>query len=46
MGATLTGVPLYRARGYVTLEHLDVALKNGETLAVIRMEKRRTVKSW
>lgn len=41
MGATLTGVPLYRARGYVSLEHFDVALKNGETLAVIRMEKRQ-----
>ena len=44
MGATLTGVPLYRARGYVTLEHLDVVLKNGEALAVIRMEKRDTGK--
>jgi GNAT superfamily N-acetyltransferase len=42
MGATLTGVPLYRARGYVTLEQLDVARKNGETMAVIRMEKRYT----
>jgi GNAT superfamily N-acetyltransferase len=39
MGATLTGVPLYRARGYVALENLDVPLKNGESLAVIRMEK-------
>ena len=40
MGATLTGVPLYRARGYVVLENLDVPLTNGESLAVIRMEKR------
>jgi len=40
MGATLTGVPLYRAKGYVALENLDVPLKNGELLAVIRMEKR------
>jgi GNAT superfamily N-acetyltransferase len=40
MGATLTGVALYRARGYVPLEHLDVPLKNGASLAVIRMEKR------
>ena len=40
MGATLTGVPLYRARGYVALENLDVALKHGESIAVIRMEKR------
>jgi GNAT superfamily N-acetyltransferase len=40
MGATLTGVPLYRAKGYVALENLDVPLKNGESLAVVRMEKR------
>ena len=40
MGATLTGVPLYRASGYVQIERLDVPLKNGESLAVIRMEKR------
>jgi GNAT superfamily N-acetyltransferase len=40
MGATLTGVPLYRARGYVPLEHLSAALKNGESLPIIRMEKR------
>jgi GNAT superfamily N-acetyltransferase len=44
MGATLTGVPLYRARGYVSLEHLDVPLKNGESLPIIRMEKRHTEK--
>jgi GNAT superfamily N-acetyltransferase len=43
MGATLTGVPLYRARGYVALENLDVALNNGQTLAVIRMEKRKPI---
>jgi len=40
MGATLTGVPLYRARGYVALESLDVPLQNGESIKVIRMEKR------
>lgn len=40
MGATLTGVPLYRARGYVQLEHLAVPLNNGESLVVVRMEKR------
>jgi GNAT superfamily N-acetyltransferase len=39
MGATLTGVPLYRARGYVELEPLDVPLHNGETLPIIRMVK-------
>jgi GNAT superfamily N-acetyltransferase len=40
MGATLTGVPLYRAKGYVALENLKVPLKNGESLVVIRMGKR------
>ncbi len=40
MGATLTGVPLYRARGYVALESLDVPLQNGESIKVVRMEKR------
>jgi hypothetical protein len=40
MGATLTGVPLYRAKGYVALQNLEVPLKNGESLAVVRMEKR------
>jgi GNAT superfamily N-acetyltransferase len=40
MGATLTGVPLYRARGYVALENLTAPLRNGESLVVVRMEKR------
>jgi GNAT superfamily N-acetyltransferase len=40
MGATLTGVPLYRARGYVALQTLDVPLQNGESIKVVRMEKR------
>jgi GNAT superfamily N-acetyltransferase len=40
MGATLTGVPLYRARGYVALENIEAPLKNGESLTVVRMEKR------
>ena len=40
MGATLTGVPLYKARGYVALEDLEVPLANGETLPIVRMEKR------
>ncbi len=39
MGATLTGVPLYRARGYTTLENLQVPM--GElSLPIVRMEKR------
>lgn len=40
MGATLTGVPMYRARGYVELEHLEVPLENGESLPIFRMTKR------
>jgi GNAT superfamily N-acetyltransferase len=40
MGATLTGVPMYRARGYVELEHLEVPLANGETLPIVRMAKK------
>lgn len=40
MGATLTGVPLYQARGYIALENLEVPLANGESLPVVRMEKQ------
>jgi GNAT superfamily N-acetyltransferase len=40
MGATLTGVPLYRARGYVALEDLEVPLQPGLSLPIVRMEKR------
>jgi GNAT superfamily N-acetyltransferase len=40
MGATLSGVPLYRARGYISLENLGVPLANGESLPIVRMEKR------
>ena len=40
MGATLTGVPFYRAKGYVELEHLHVPLANGELLPIVRMAKQ------
>jgi GNAT superfamily N-acetyltransferase len=40
MGATLTGVALYQARGYTALENLEVPLGNGESLPIVRMEKR------
>jgi GNAT superfamily N-acetyltransferase len=40
MGATLTGVPLYKARGYTELEHLEVPMGDGLSLPIIRMEKR------
>ena len=39
MGSTLTGVPLYRLRGYAEVERVDVPLPNGEVLPVIRMTK-------
>ncbi len=39
MGSTLTGLPLYRQEGYVDGERVDVALPNGETLAIVRMAK-------
>lgn len=39
MGSTLTGVPLYRLKGYVELERIAVPLWNGETLPVVKMVK-------
>jgi GNAT superfamily N-acetyltransferase len=40
MGATLTGVKLFAAKGYVALENISVPLKNGEGLPVVRMSKQ------
>jgi GNAT superfamily N-acetyltransferase len=40
MGATLTGVPFYLAKGYRAVEELAVALPDGERLAIVRMEKK------
>ncbi len=39
MGATLTGVALYKARGYREVEEIAVPLGNGEVLQIVRMEK-------
>ena len=39
MGSTLTGVPLYRLKGYVEVERIAVPLRNGETLPVVKMIK-------
>jgi GNAT superfamily N-acetyltransferase len=39
MGATLTGVPLYRARGYVEREQREVPLGPGLSLSIVHMEK-------
>jgi len=39
MGSTLTGVPLYRLKGYTETERIAVPLANGEALPVVRMIK-------
>jgi GNAT superfamily N-acetyltransferase len=39
MGSTLTGVPLYRLKGYLEVERIEVPLKNGEFLPVVKMVK-------
>ncbi len=39
MGATLSGVPFYKAKGYVAVENLEVPLNNGETLPIVKMAK-------
>jgi GNAT superfamily N-acetyltransferase len=39
MGSTLTGVPLYRLKGYIEMERIAVPLKNGEALPVVKMVK-------
>jgi GNAT superfamily N-acetyltransferase len=41
MGATLTGVPFYRAKGYVELEAVEVPLGAGLALPIVRMVKDR-----
>lgn len=41
MGATLTGVPFYRAKGYAEMESVEVALGDGLTLPIVRMGKKR-----
>jgi GNAT superfamily N-acetyltransferase len=40
MGATLTGAPMYAARGYAEDEVIEAPLPNGLTLRVVRMSKR------
>ena len=39
MGATLSGVPFYRAKGYAEIEKVDVPLGDGEVLPIVRMAK-------
>jgi GNAT superfamily N-acetyltransferase len=42
MGATLTGVPFYRIKGYAELEHLEVPMPGGAALPIVRMAKTVT----
>jgi GNAT superfamily N-acetyltransferase len=39
MGATLTGIPLYRRHGYVEQERIELPLANGESLPIVKMSK-------
>ena len=39
MGSTLTGLPLYKLRGYRELDRIDVPLPNGEVLPVVHMSR-------
>ena len=39
MGATLTGAKLFRERGYIPLQQIDLELENGITLPIIHMRK-------
>jgi GNAT superfamily N-acetyltransferase len=40
MGATLSGVAFYRAKGYEAVENQEVPLGNGDSLRIVRMAKR------
>jgi GNAT superfamily N-acetyltransferase len=40
MGATLSGVAFYKAKGYAEVEHHSVPLSNGESLPIVRMAKQ------
>ena len=39
MGSTLTGVALYKLRGYVEQQHITSRLPNGEDLPIVLMQK-------
>ena len=39
MGATLSGVAFYQAKGYVAIENQEAPLGNGETLPIVKMSK-------
>ena len=39
LGATLPGVPLYTAMGYLAIERIDAPLPDGELLGIVKMRK-------
>jgi GNAT superfamily N-acetyltransferase len=39
LGATLPGVPLYKAMGYEAIERIDAPLPDGEVLGIVKMRK-------
>lgn len=39
LGSTLTGVPLYRAHGFVSDQQINVSLANGVMLPIVKMTK-------
>ena len=39
MGATLSGVAFYKAKGYAEVENQSAPVGNGESLAIIKMAK-------
>lgn len=40
LGATLPGVPLYTAMGYLPVKRVDAALPDGEVLGILKMHKQ------
>jgi len=40
MGATLTGIPLYRRHGYIEHERIELPLADGEFLPIVKMTKQ------
>ena len=46
MGSTLTGVPLYRLKGYREVGRIAVPLGNGEALEVVKMVKDTGPTPW
>ena len=45
MGATLSGVGFYRAKGYAEVEYHEVPLSNGESLPIVKMASEVSKKS-